>query len=184
MPPQNLGSVKWPDAKAGVLDGLKFFITGVYETIEYEDIVSLIKDCGGGMMTVVSPKLTYLLVGRDAGPVKLQMAQKKNVQTIDEEGFFKYITNMIASDGASGSGPAGGGVVFSKPIAMANPNAKVESSSEDEVPVAKKPRKAALKKSPAKSIKGNGKAKSSNARAKSGAKGLRRSKRIQAILKR
>lgn len=70
--PTEIGSVDWPQAKEGALEGKKLFVTGELETIQRNDLKKLITDCGGTFMSTVSKQLTYLIVGRDCGPVKLQ----------------------------------------------------------------------------------------------------------------
>lgn len=97
--PQNLGAVDWPTPKEGALEGEKFLITGVLETIEKTDIIDLIMACSGRMMTVVSPQLTYLVVGREAGPKKIERANEKGIAQIDEGGFFEYLNRKIAQAG-------------------------------------------------------------------------------------
>lgn len=93
--PQNLGAVEWPQPKRGALLGQRFLLTGIMETIEREDLQDIISECGGSFMTVVSKKLTYLIVGRDAGPVKLQKATDNEIPMIDEGGFFQYLTDTV-----------------------------------------------------------------------------------------
>jgi hypothetical protein len=102
--PQNLGTVQWPEPVDGALEGERFFSTGVLETIErdnkdgaHPNLVDLITGCGGIYMTVVSKKLTYLIVGREAGPKKLEKAQDLEIPIIDEGGFYTYITEKIAN---------------------------------------------------------------------------------------
>lgn len=96
--PRHLGDVEWPKARAGVLDGQNFLSTGVFETITREDLHQLIKGSGGRVMTVLSKKLTYLLVGRDAGPVKLQKAEEMGIPQIGEEEFLQYFLSRISDD--------------------------------------------------------------------------------------
>ncbi|KAI1292648.1 Replication factor C subunit 1 [Halotydeus destructor] len=163
-PPRNLGTVEWPNAKDGSLAGKNFLVTGVLETIEHNDVNNLIRDCGGHVMSVVSPKLTYLIVGRDAGPKKLETASAKGIATIDEGGFYQYLKETIddfdgpvtaktenkpAPKKAKAAGKADGDV---KPkVTKKSPvkrTKKDASDDEDEEPV--KPAKKATTKKPAK----------------------------------
>jgi len=93
--PNNLGAVQWPRPKAGCLAGLKFLSTGVYETIERDDLYDLLKGCGARVYSGMSKNLDYLLVGRDAGPVKLQNASDWGINQLSEEDFFNFITEKI-----------------------------------------------------------------------------------------
>lgn len=52
--------------------GLTFVVTGVLETIEREAAGSLIEQCGGRVTSNVSRKTSYIVVGDEAGPKKVQ----------------------------------------------------------------------------------------------------------------
>lgn len=52
-------------------------------------------------MSTMSKKLDYLIVGRDAGPVKLEKAAGWGLNQINEEDFLKFITEKI--DNCDGS---------------------------------------------------------------------------------
>ena len=80
--PQLLDTLDWPEAKPGVLAGKKLLVTGIMETIERKDLEDLIKKCGGGLMTTVSPKLTYLVVGRDGKQKKCRHIPIININFI------------------------------------------------------------------------------------------------------
>ena len=54
------------------LEGLSFVITGVLESIEREQAVDLVKRHGGKVVSAVSKRTNYLVVGRDPGDSKLQ----------------------------------------------------------------------------------------------------------------
>lgn len=79
----------------GCLDGIKILTTGVYETIEREDLLDLLNRCGAKCYAGMSRYLNYLLVGRDAGPVKLQNADEWGITQLSEEEFFQFITEKI-----------------------------------------------------------------------------------------
>lgn len=74
---------------------MKFLSTGVYETIEREELIDLIKGSGGHYYSGMSKNLHYLLVGRDAGPVKLRTAEECGITQLSEEEFFAFITDKI-----------------------------------------------------------------------------------------
>ena len=52
------------------MDGLKFVILGVLESIEREEAASLIQRYGGKVTQSVSKKTSYVIVGRDPGEHK------------------------------------------------------------------------------------------------------------------
>ena len=80
--------------------------TGVFETIEREQLVDLLVGCGARYYSGMSPNLDYLLVGRDAGPVKLQVAQEKGITQLSESEFFEWIKDRIANYDAAAKGEA------------------------------------------------------------------------------
>lgn len=92
--------MEWPKPKPGCLKGVKILSTGVFETIEREDMISLLTDCGAHYYSGMSPNLHYLLVGRDAGPVKLQVAAERGIPQLSEAEFFKWITDKTSKHAA------------------------------------------------------------------------------------
>lgn len=91
------GSVSWPSPKRGCLHGLKFLSTGVLETITRDDLNNLITECSGHVMSTMSKKLDYLIVGRDAGPVKLEKATQWGLKQVNEDDFLKFVSEKIES---------------------------------------------------------------------------------------
>ena len=53
------------------MDGLKFVILGVLESIEREEAASLIQRYGGKVTQSVSKKTSYVIMGQDPGEHKL-----------------------------------------------------------------------------------------------------------------
>ena len=53
------------------LEGLSFVITGVLESIEREQASDLVKKHGGKVVTSVSKRTSYIVVGRDPGESKM-----------------------------------------------------------------------------------------------------------------
>jgi DNA ligase (NAD+) len=74
------------------LEGKTFVISGVFENFERDDLKIKIEANGGKVLSGVSGKLNYLLAGAEAGPSKLQKAQKLGVQVITEEVFLQMLT--------------------------------------------------------------------------------------------
>ena len=53
------------------MDGLKFVVIGVLESIEREEAAGLIQRYGGKVTQSVSKKTTYVIMGQDPGEHKL-----------------------------------------------------------------------------------------------------------------
>lgn len=104
-PPQNLGTVEWPEAVPGTLTGLKFLSTGVFETIERDELYDIIRASGGRVYSSFSKHLDYLLVGRDAGPAKLADAEEYKVKILDEHETYEFLCQKL-SGAPSKDGPS------------------------------------------------------------------------------
>ncbi|EDV47831.1 replication factor C subunit 1 [Drosophila erecta] len=87
----NPGSKEIPKGSPDCLSGLTFVVTGVLESMEREEAESVIKEYGGRVMTVVGKKLKYLVVGEEAGPKKLAVAEELNIPILSEDGLFDLI---------------------------------------------------------------------------------------------
>ena len=55
----------------GCLEGLKFVVTGVLESLHRKEAEELVAKYGGHSTSAVSSKTTHLLAGEEAGPSKL-----------------------------------------------------------------------------------------------------------------
>ena len=64
-----------PSVLDGVLMGQSFCVTGSFSEVSRDDIHALIEANGGEVRSSVSAKLSYLIVGSDAGS-KLDKAQE------------------------------------------------------------------------------------------------------------
>jgi len=75
----------------GNLIGQTFLFTGTLPTLKRSEAEKMAEDSGGQILTGVSSKLNYLVVGEDAGS-KLEKAKKINtVKIISEDEFLKII---------------------------------------------------------------------------------------------
>ena len=78
-------------ASDGNLSGLSFLFTGTLPTLKRNDAEAMVEANGGQVLSGVSAKLNYLVVGDDAGS-KLEKAKKINtVKIISESDFLKMI---------------------------------------------------------------------------------------------
>jgi DNA ligase (NAD+) len=85
-----LHSIK-KQSSGGSLEGKTFLFTGTLMKLKRSDAESMAEAQGGKILTGVSSKLNYLVVGEDAGS-KLEKAKKiSSIQILDEEGFLKLL---------------------------------------------------------------------------------------------
>jgi DNA ligase (NAD+) len=76
----------------GNLSGQTFLFTGTLPTLKRSDAEAMVEENGGQILSGVSAKLNYLVVGEDAGS-KLDKAKKLNtVKIISEEEFLKLVS--------------------------------------------------------------------------------------------
>lgn len=75
----------------GNLTGQTFLFTGTLPTLKRSEAEALAEENGGQLLSGVSAKLNYLVVGEDAGS-KLEKAKKINsVKIISEEEFLQLV---------------------------------------------------------------------------------------------
>jgi DNA ligase (NAD+) len=78
-------------ATDGSLDGQTFLFTGTLSKLKRSDAEEMVEQNGGAILSGVSSKLNYLVVGEDAGS-KLEKAKKINtIKIISEDQFLKLI---------------------------------------------------------------------------------------------
>jgi DNA ligase (NAD+) len=77
-------------AAGGALTGMTFVLTGTLPTLSRRDAEGLIEKHGGKIVSAVSSRTSYLLVGADAGS-KLDKARGLGVPTIDEGELKKLL---------------------------------------------------------------------------------------------
>ena len=78
-------------AHIGNFTGQSFLFTGTLPTLKRSDAEEMVEQIGGQLLSGVSSKLNYLVVGEDAGS-KLEKAKKiPSVKIISEEEFLKLI---------------------------------------------------------------------------------------------
>lgn len=79
--------------KHGELDGQSFLFTGTLEKLKRAEAEELVEKNGGSILSGVSSKLNYLVVGAEAGS-KLEKAKKiPNIKIIDEDQFIKMVNH-------------------------------------------------------------------------------------------
>ncbi len=86
-----LTNEKKENAPSGDLQGLNFLFTGTLTQLKRSEAEAMVEQQGGNIVSGVSSKLNYLVVGEDAGS-KLEKAKKINtIKVISEEDFLKMI---------------------------------------------------------------------------------------------
>jgi replication factor C subunit 1 len=78
--------------------------TGVLESIDRDDAVNLVKRYGGKVTGAPSSKTSYVVLGSDAGPKKIETIKKNNIPTINEDGLFQLIRTLPAHGGTGKAG--------------------------------------------------------------------------------
>jgi DNA ligase (NAD+) len=79
-----------PFTREGALAGMTFVLTGTLPTLSRKEAAELIEKHGGKVMSAISAKTSYLLVGENPGS-KLHKAQAADVPQITEEQFRKLL---------------------------------------------------------------------------------------------
>lgn len=89
-----------PTGADNCLAGLVFVFTGILDTLGREEGQELVKKYGGKVTTAPSSKTSYVVLGGDAGPKKLETIKKFNLKTINEDGLFELIRRLPANGGS------------------------------------------------------------------------------------
>ncbi len=77
--------------KHGNLEGMNFLFTGTLSELKRQDAEAMVEENGGKLVTGVSSKLNYLVVGEDAGS-KLEKARKiPSIRIISEKDFLQMV---------------------------------------------------------------------------------------------
>ncbi|KAK6360309.1 hypothetical protein TWF730_006456 [Orbilia blumenaviensis] len=100
-PPPVTGTKDIPTGAENCLAGLTFVFTGNQQSITREDATELVKRYGGKVTGQPSRKTSYVVVGSEAGPKKLETIRELKIKTIDEDGLFALISKLPAHGGDS-----------------------------------------------------------------------------------
>ncbi|RYF50562.1 MAG: NAD-dependent DNA ligase LigA, partial [Cytophagaceae bacterium] len=88
---QFVGEKKVVEQEGDSLTGKTFLYTGTFENLSREELESRIEANGGRLLSGISKKLNYLIVGENAGPSKVEKARKLNVPMIGEDEFMAML---------------------------------------------------------------------------------------------
>lgn len=81
------------------LSGLIIVVTGIPPTLGRKNAEKLVTNYGGKLTKSLSKNTSYVVVGNDAGPKKLEQIEGLGVKTLDEDGLIE----MLERSGDSGS---------------------------------------------------------------------------------
>jgi replication factor C subunit 1 len=98
--PAASGSKDIPEGAENCLAGLSFVFTGVLESLDRETGTNLVKQYGGKVQGAPTKKTSYVVLGADAGPSKLNIIAQHQLKTINEDGLFKLIKALPAHGGS------------------------------------------------------------------------------------
>ncbi|KAI4163119.1 MAG: hypothetical protein LQ342_003247 [Letrouitia transgressa] len=101
QPAPAAGSIEIPEGAENCLAGLSFVFTGLLDALGREEGQELVKRYGGKVTTGPSSKTSYVVLGTDAGPKKLETIEKFKLKTINEVGLFELIRQLPANGGDS-----------------------------------------------------------------------------------
>ena len=85
------GSKEVPTGSPNCLNDTVFVLTGVYESLEREEMAEVIKKLGGKVTSSISKKTKYLIVGKEAGECKLAKARVLGTKQLTEDQFLDLI---------------------------------------------------------------------------------------------
>lgn len=77
--------------ESNALEGKSFLYTGTFAGMSREELENRIEANGGKLVSGVSAKLNFLIVGEKPGASKLEKAAKLNVKMISEEEFLEML---------------------------------------------------------------------------------------------
>lgn len=97
-PPRLLGTRSLPEGAKNCLEGLTFVISGILEFCERNEATSLVQRYGGRVTSAVSRKTSYLITGREPGESKLEKVREIGTPTLDEEAFYRLISDTKNMD--------------------------------------------------------------------------------------
>ncbi len=74
-----------------LLSGQTFVVSGVFETLDRDELKKRIEDNGGKVASSVSSKTTYVVAGANMGPSKRTKAESLGVAIISEQEFLQLL---------------------------------------------------------------------------------------------
>ena len=134
----NPGSKEVPEGTPGCFQGLVFVLTGVYESLEREEMTNIVKKLGGKVTTSLSKNTKYLVVGTEAGESKMAKAKTLGTPTLTEDEFLNLIREKSGKEKENTTPKASPEKVEDKKVKSEEKKSKV-SSPKDETKEKKTP---------------------------------------------
>jgi replication factor C subunit 1 len=101
--PAGAGMVEKPTGQPFCLAGLQFVFTGVLSTLPRDEGANLVKQYGGKVQSAPTTKTSFVVLGGEAGPSKLETIHKHKLKCITEEGLYYLIAHLPAHGGGPDS---------------------------------------------------------------------------------
>ena len=73
------------------VEGLRFVVSGVFETVSRDELKALIDSNGGKVVSSISAKTSYVVAGANMGPSKRSKAESLNIPIISEQQFLELL---------------------------------------------------------------------------------------------
>ena len=74
-----------------ILSGKSIVVTGVPPTLQRKNAEKLVQIYGGKLLKSVSKNTSFVVVGNDAGPKKLEQIAELDIETLDEDAFVELL---------------------------------------------------------------------------------------------
>jgi len=125
---KNPGSKEVPEGSPNCLSGLVFVLTGVYESLEREEMAEIIKKLGGKVTTSLSKNTKYLVVGEEAGESKLAKAKTMGTKQLTEDEFLALLREKTVKEKENKTPKTSPEKVEEKKVEVKPPTPKVAKS--------------------------------------------------------
>ncbi|ODV86724.1 hypothetical protein CANARDRAFT_185793, partial [[Candida] arabinofermentans NRRL YB-2248] len=90
-----------PEGRPNCLNGLTIVFTGVLPSYDRAECERISSRYGAKVTKAISGKTSLVVIGREAGPKKIEMIKQKKIKCVDEDGFVELISRM-PPDGGDG----------------------------------------------------------------------------------
>jgi len=101
--------------------------------------MNLVKRYGGKVTSAPSSKTSYVVLGNDAGPKKIETIRKNNIPTINEDGLFQLIRTLPAHGGTGKVGQQAAAKKEAEKKKMADMAKDMEKQAKEQAKVAGAP---------------------------------------------
>jgi replication factor C subunit 1 len=102
--PPMAGMKEIPTGAADCLKSFVFVVTGVLDSLEREEAADLITRLGGTHSKTLGKRVTHAVVGKNAGPAKINQIRERNIPMIDEDGLFTLIRRLSGEEDPTDGG--------------------------------------------------------------------------------